>query len=408
MVLLGVSCLLLSTCCILISAQKNGTGTEHRTTHRGVSRAAFDESKAIRFPLTAHKRIDRLRSRQIPLDPAFGNAGVEYTLPIGLGTPPQYFNLLLDTGSSDLWVVGTGCVTCKESKFDETKSSTFEYEGQDSIISYGNQNSGEHVLMKTAYETMTFSPNTTVTHQRFDLAYIVTEQVQGSGFDGIFGAAFPKLADLPNTVMPTQNLIDQNVTTNPSFGVELNVNDDGGEVFFGGFNMEYNGEFMMSPIQATNSGDYAFWVINVDSLMVPGTQETIGGPLGPAMIDTGTHNIMLPTAVAESLASYLADEEVTDQYGGTFFVPCNNQKTVVMSFNGNLLEIPARVFVGQPSPMTGWCYSTFTSSPPSEGVQTILGNVFLKYYYTVFDYSNPPSIYFAPTHQEIGIGGNKQ
>lgn len=56
------------------------------------------------------------------------NTDSSFYASIGLGTPPTSYNVIIDTGSSDLWVAGRTCETGCDGvpQYDGANSSTFE------------------------------------------------------------------------------------------------------------------------------------------------------------------------------------------------------------------------------------------------------------------------------------------
>ncbi|NXI57001.1 PEPC protein, partial [Chloroceryle aenea] len=134
---------------------------------------------------------------------------------ISIGTPPQKFLVLFDTGSSSLWVPSTYCQTpaCfNHAKFNPSTSSTFISSDQSYILSYG---SGE-VTVLLGYDTLSIH-SITVKKQEFGLSQNEpTQPFYFAEFDGILGMAYPSLA-VGGMSTALQGMLQQNQLTQPIF-----------------------------------------------------------------------------------------------------------------------------------------------------------------------------------------------
>ena len=71
-------------------------------------------------------------------------ANAQYYGVVEIGNPPQSFEVIFDTGSSNLWVPKVGCTHCgnpifgRKSKYDHDKSTSYEEDGKDFEIMYGS------------------------------------------------------------------------------------------------------------------------------------------------------------------------------------------------------------------------------------------------------------------------------
>ncbi|NWW52997.1 PEPC protein, partial [Pedionomus torquatus] len=134
---------------------------------------------------------------------------------ISIGSPPQSFLVLFDTGSSDLWVPSTYCQTpaCyNHKKFKPSESSTFTDNGRSYTISYG---SGKLTVVLGS-DTLRIQ-TITVKNQEFGLSKSEpTQPFYYAEFDGILGMAYPSLAvgEMPTAL---QGMLQQDQLTQPIF-----------------------------------------------------------------------------------------------------------------------------------------------------------------------------------------------
>lgn len=213
-------------------------------------------------------------------------ANAQYYGTISLGTPPQAFEVIFDTGSSNLWVPKVGCTHCgnpffgKKHKYDHAASATYKQDGGDFDIVYGSGS----VTGFFSVDAVTLAEDLVVSGQRF-------AEVQDAGglglayalgkFDGILGLAFTSIS-VDNTPTVFETAIKEKVIDEPIFSFYLGDNKPG-ELMFGGYNpSKFQGDLQYIPLS-----NATYWEIAMESVQAASYQSQPnpdGSPLRPLLI----------------------------------------------------------------------------------------------------------------------------
>ncbi|XP_031582303.1 pepsin A-like [Oreochromis aureus] len=301
------------------------------------------------------------------------DADLSYYGTISIGTPPQSFSVIFDTGSSNLWVPSVYCnsTACENhNQFNPSQSSTFQWGNQSLSIQYGT-GSMTGFLGSDTVEVGGIS----VANQVFGLSQTEASFMTYMQADGILGLAFQSIAS--DNVVPVFNtMITEGLVSEPIFSVYLSGNSEqGSEVVFGGTDStHYTGTITWIPLSSAT-----YWQINMDSVTINGQTVACSGGC-QAIIDTGTSLIVGPTTDINNLNSWVGAS--TDQSGDAI-VNCQNipsMPDVTFTLNGNAFTVPASAYVSQSS-------SSCTTGFGQGGTMQlwILGDVFIREYYAVFN-----------------------
>uniref|UniRef100_A0AC11AYQ9 Renin n=1 Tax=Ovis aries TaxID=9940 RepID=A0AC11AYQ9_SHEEP len=314
----------------------------------------------------------------------------QYYGEIGIGTPPQTFKVIFDTGSANLWVPSTKCsplyTACEiHSLYDSLESSSYVENGTEFTIYYGSGKvkgflSQDLVTVGGITVTQTFGEVTELPLRPFMLAK----------FDGVLGMGFP--AQAVGGVTPVfDHILAQRVLTEDVFSVYYsrwagNSHLLGGEIVLGGSDPQYYQEnFHYVSISKPGS-----WQIRMKGVSVRST--TLLCEEGcMVVVDTGASYISGPTSSLRLLMEALGAKELSiDEY----VVNCNQMPTLPdISFHlgGKAYTLTSADYVLQdPYNNDDLCTLALHGMdiPPPTGPVWVLGATFIRKFYTEFDRRN--------------------
>ncbi|XP_038675945.1 pepsin A-2/A-3-like [Scyliorhinus canicula] len=307
-----------------------------------------------------------------------------YTGTISVGTPPQSFVVIFDTGSSNFWVPSVYCSSyaCRDHhKFVPQDSSTFQMSNKYMSIRYGT-GSMTGVL---GYDTLRVA-NIDITHQEFGLS--MTEPgsfLYYAKFDGIVGLGYPNYAVSGATTV-FDNMMSEHLVEQPLFAFYLTRENgqSGSEIVFGGVDPNhYTGQINWVPVTVEG-----YWQIHLDSVKLNG--QVVACENGcQAVVDSGTSVIVGPTAPIQKILHAIGAGPLNGPWN---YVDCNAMSSmpdVTFTINGIDYPVPSSAYVvKRNSNGKQYCMSGFNHmSLPTTGIW-VFGDVFIGVYYTIFDRGN--------------------
>ena len=238
---------------------------------------------------------------------------------IGLGTPPQEFKVVMDTGSSNLWVPSQSCgsIACYlHQKYDSSSSSSYKKNGSEFGIRYGSGEVagfiskdilqiGDLKIKDQLFGETTSEPGLAFAFGRFD-------GILGMGYDTIAVNHIPP---------PFYNMIDQGLLDEPVFAFYLGDTNEKTEsmITFGGVDTSaYSGKMIKLPLRRK-----AYWEVNLDAITFG--KDTAELDNTGAILDTGTSLITLPSTLAELLNKQIGAKK---GFNGQYTIECDKRDSL--------------------------------------------------------------------------------
>ncbi|KAI0336409.1 acid protease [Cubamyces sp. BRFM 1775] len=287
-----------------------------------------------------------------------------YLVHVGIGG--QDFAVLLDTGSSDLWVVSSDCTVddcAGVRKYRETPTYNSSNVGFDLNYLMGN------VSGTVGSETVTLG-GFEVSSQIFAVANQTNGLgLHGTGNSGIMGLSFPAEASIPSTAGRTvvENLLSAfNDSSRRFFAFKLGRDETSSSFTIGQLDPAYansTGDLTYNPVYASGGSLYDYWKLPLRSLTVNGTSFSLsksrvdGAPAPIAVLDTGTTLVLGPT---KDVARFWESVGGARQTTRGWEVPCNRAVVVGMVLGEGDTQKeytvdPADISWKEGSVGDGWC-----------------------------------------------------
>jgi len=317
----------------------------------------------------------------------------QYYGPISLGSPPQNFQVIFDTGSSNLWVPSSACFSAScllHTKFKAKQSTTYQNLNTTWEIQYGSGGvKGDWASDIVDLAGLTTRVQFGLATKEEGISFIAAK------FDGICGFGWQAIS--VNNVTPVFNALYQagQVKENSfSFYLTPNGGQAGSSLVLGGVNPAYaTTGFTYYPVSLK-----AWWTLNATSVTLG--NRTIS--LNTVIVDTGTSVIVgtpdIVTALTVGIPSAPNCSEINSYPNLSFNIGGNTWMLTPQDY------ILKETILGQTQCVLG---IMGLELPPALGNSFILGDAFLHKYYSHYDFTGNGRVGFALANDNPSLEAHK-
>jgi len=314
--------------------------------------------------------------------------------PVSVGTPPQVFQVIFDTGSSNLWVPSQSCNSTKypacktHNKYDLSKSSTYVADGRQLLLPYGSGICSGALVKETVSLGGIMMDNVAVGTIDREPGAVWEE----SPFDGILGLAYPQIAMPPSVddpvLPPVDEMMKRSLLDENKFGFYLatckspsghggDESCDGSQITFGGVDeTKFSGDITWVDMPAIQKA-LGYWYVSGSNFKVGDQQVACGSGCG-MVVDTGTSVIVAPASFDMSVFPDVSSD-------------CSNVGSlpdVYITIGGKEFSLGPEFYVlrgADDSNENDECMLGIISQFVGVPFMWILGDPFLRKYYSIYD-----------------------
>jgi len=390
----------------------DGPGLHHNNMHfPGASKVKQPNGKhAIMVPLHHHPRtqadtetvfkwVDHTHTREkhpvhmkkggqqrLVAETALQNSDlVEYFGQVGVGTPPQYFKVVFDTGSGILWVPSHLCdgEACRvHTRLNGPADKSLKMDRGYVNIKYGTGRMRGHRATDVVHVS-------DVHVQKQDFLMSTDEEgivFRNGRFDGVMGLGRETLAGILSNGEEGRgtpfyiNAMKNDLLAEKKFSIYVSKKmGNPGALILGGVNPN----LMKEPVTYHKGHSPAYWMVGLGQMKVGDTVVQTGGARG--IVDSGTSLLVGPPQIINKILPHVQVQE-----------DCSNMDTLkpleitMKDVNGK-----DKVYVLEPKDYVmnrmGRCKTGIAIMQIQLAMAhpiVILGDTFLRKFYSVYDHSN--------------------